>query len=105
MDGKDAVPLIGRDLVDEGVMRDAGVIDEDIDVRDGGERVRHPRLVRHVAADGQSARLRGHGARRRIILFVQKPDAVAAPRKQPHRCCADATAAAGDDNIHIGVSF
>ena len=105
MDGKDAVPLLGRDLVDEGVMRDAGVIDEDVNVRDGGERVRHPRLVRHVAADGQSARLRGHGARRRTILFVQKPDAVAAPGKQPHRRCADATAPAGDDNIHIGVSF
>ena len=105
MDGKDAVPLLGRDLVDEGVMRDAGVIDEDVDVRDGGERVRHPHFIRHVAADGQSARLRSHGVRRFVVLFVQKPDAVAAPREQPHRRCADATAAAGDDNIHIGVSF
>ena len=67
-----------------------------------------PCCIRHVAADGHSARLRRATARcRRVVLSRTRSSdarrrAARNRRAPPPRRCPSS---AGDDNIHIGVSF
>ena len=90
VDGEQPAPPLGRDHIDEIIIRDPGVIDEDIRTRKLRKRSVHRRLVRHIAADSKRARLRSDGRRLFGFLFIEKCDLIAARRKRAHGCGPDA---------------
>ena len=90
VDGKQPAPALGRNDVDEIVIRDPRVVDEKIHARELRERGVHRRLVRHIAADGKRAGLGGDSRRPLIFLFIEKCGPVAARGKRAHSRGSDA---------------
>ena len=102
--GEDAPPFIRRDLRNEAVVADAGVVDEHVNRANLRKRAAHGPRICHVAADGARAGLARDYLRGFVFFFIQKADSIAARGVQTNGGCADAARAAGDDDVHAVTS-
>src|SRR2546428_3228716 len=110
VDPHDAVPVLFGEIHDVGAARDAGVVDEDIDLAEGVDGLAdHPvdaLEVADVGPEGQAlAAERADGVGRRLggpLLEVDRYDVRAALRQGQRRRAADAARGTGDDRDTIG---